>query len=212
MEKIDYKKKYKELYLPPLNPVIIDVPKISFITVEGKGDPNDLGGEYSSVVSLIYGLTYTIKMDNSFRALESYFDYTVPPLEGLWWYMNGGGYSFDRKSEFCWIAMIRQPEFLTQELFSKACDLYSKKKPSADISKAMLSDFTEGLCVQCMHLGSYDDEPATVSKMDAFAAQSGYSIDLSDTRRHHEIYLSDPSKVEASRRKTVVRHPIRKNP
>lgn len=210
MENIDYKKKYKELYLPSTQPVIIDVPKISFIAVEGKGDPNEQEGEYSKAVGLLYGLTYTIKMNKAFKNLSEYFDYTVPPLEGLWWYKDGGGYGIDRKAEFCWISMLRQPEFVTKGLFEEAKALLSKKKPELNTSKAALIDFEEGLCVQCMHLGSYDDEPATVSRMDTYAAENGYSIDLTDTRRHHEIYISDPFKVEPAKRKTVVRHPIKK--
>lgn len=213
MEKLDYKKEYKDLYLPGTAPVVIQVPKIALIMTDGRGDPNQPDGEYAHAMELLYALTYTIKMSKmGGSAPAGYFEYVVPPLEGLWWYDDGGGFDFAKsKSTFCWTSMIRQPEFVTPEVFAAACEAAAKKKPGLDISKARLSEFEEGLCVQCMHIGPYDTEPATVEKMDRYVLDNGYAIDLSDTRRHHEIYLSDPRKGDPAKRKTVIRHPVRKS-
>jgi hypothetical protein len=212
VEKLDYKKEYKDLYLPGTKPVLIQVPKIAFIMVDGRGDPNLPDGEYSRAMEVLYALTYTIKMSKmGGRAPKGYFEYVVPPLEGLWWYEDGGGFDLKKsKSQFCWTSMIRQPEFVTPELFAAACEAAAKKKPGLDLSKARFSEFEEGLCVQCMHIGHYDAEPETVEKMDSFVNENGYVCDLSDTRRHHEIYLGDPRKGDPEKMKTVIRHPVRK--
>lgn len=212
MEKMDYKKEYKDLYLPGTEPVLIQVPKIAFIMVDGKGDPNLPDGEYTAAVELLYALTYTIKMSKmSGSAPAGYFEYVVPPLEGLWWYEDGGGFTFEKsKSQFCWTSMIRQPEFVTPDIFTAACAAAAKKKPGLDVSLARFSELEEGLCVQCMHIGPYDTEPATVEKMDRYILKNGYAVDLSDTRPHHEIYLGDPRKGDPEKLKTVIRHPVRK--
>lgn len=207
MEKLDYKKAYKDLYAPGTEPVKILVPNMTFIQVPGKGDPNTPGGEYKTAVELLYALTYTIKMNKS-GAPASYFEYVVPPLEGLWWFSDDV-HDIKRKDHYCWVSMIRQPEFFTQEVFAWACSEMVKKKPDVDVSKARLCDFEEGLCVQCMHLGPYDSEPVTVEKMDAFMRKQGLVEDFSDTRSHHEIYLSDPRKVSPAKMKTVLRHPVK---
>lgn len=204
---IDYKKTEKELYLPKTTPSVIDIPKMTFITVDGKGDPNT-SAEYSAAVELLYGLSYTIKMNN-----KAILQYVVPPLEGLWSTdddFRGGGAAISDKSKFIWTMMIRQPDFVTTDVFEDAKAILSKKKPSLDTSKAKLETIVEGLCVQVMHIGSYDDEPASVAALDSFAIQNSYAIDISDTRRHHEIYISDPRKVAPEKLKTVLRHPIRK--
>lgn len=210
MEKFDFKKEFKELYQPKTSPSIITVPEMTFITVRGKGDPNTCT-EYKEALEILYGLSYAIKMSkmNSTQP-EGYFDFVVPPLEGLW-HTEGerfDGVNVTDKSLFHWTSMIRQPEFVTEEVFEAAKAVLAKKKPGLDLSKAALEGFAEGLCVQVMHKGAYDDEPATIMKMKEFAVKNGYREDFSDTRLHHEIYLSDPRKCAAASLKTVIRHPI----
>ena len=204
---IDYKKTQKELYLPKTAPSVIDVPRMTFITVDGEGDPNT-SAEYTAAVELLYGLSYTIKMGS-----KSILEYVVPPLEGLWSVdddFRGGGAEINDKSKFIWTMMIRQPDFVTEDILEVLKISLAKKKPNLDISKAKLETITEGLCVQVMHIGSYDDEPATVAALDGFAIENGYILDINDIRRHHEIYISDPRKVAPEKLKTVIRHPIRK--
>lgn len=202
---IDYKKTEKELYQPKTKPSIIDVPEMKFISVDGMGDPNR-SAEYSTAVELLYGLSYTIKMSN-----KAVLEYVVSPLEGYWEVADdfkGGGAVITDKGKFVWTMLIRQPDFVTAEVFENAKAKFAKKKPNIDVSKARLESIVEGLCVQVMHIGSYDDEPATVALLDRFAIDSGYAIDMGGTRRHHEIYLSDPRKVVPEKLKTVLRHPI----
>ena len=209
MAAYDYKKEQKEFYLPGGKPEIVMVPAMNFAAVEGAGDPNEEHGAYGAAVSVLYAVSYALKMSpKSGRAIDGYFPYVVPPLEGLWW-MNGVGSGIDygNKSGFCWISMIRLPDFVTEEDFAWARAEASRKK-GLDTSAARFLTLHEGLCVQCMHTGSYDDEPATVAKMDAFLAREGYRNDLSDTRRHHEIYLGDPRRTAPEKRRTVIRHPI----
>ena len=205
---IDYKKTEKELYQPKITPSIIDVPVMTFISVDGVGNPNT-SDAYKEALEILYGLSYSIKMSKtSGSAPTGYFEYIVPPLEGLWWSPDGGMVSYSDKDSFCWTSMIRQPEFVTQEVFETAKVLFSKKKPGLDPTKARLMDLTEGLCVQIMHIGSYDNEPATIEVMDRYTADNGYVVDINDDRRHHEIYLNDPRKVAPEKLKTVIRHPI----
>ncbi|NLK38779.1 MAG: transcriptional regulator [Clostridiales bacterium] len=205
---LDFKKEFKALYQPKTTPSIVDVPEMTFIMVDGKGDPNT-SGEYAAAVELLYGLSYTIKMGN-----KAILEYVVPPLEGFWSVddetFKGGGAKITDKSKFEWTMMIRQPDFVTEEIFLGAVETLKKKKPDVDTSKARLERLREGLCVQAMHLGSYDDEGETVAAIDAFAVQSGYVIDIGEGRRHHEIYLSDPRRVAPAKLKTVIRHPIRR--
>ncbi|MGI6040502.1 MAG: transcriptional regulator [Clostridiales bacterium] len=204
---IDFKKTEKHLYQPKTTPSIIDIPEIKFIAVDGKGDPNK-SQEYAEAVELLYGLSYAIKMSN-----KATLEYVVPPLEGFWSIddddFRGGGAAISDKSKFIWTMVIRQPDFVTTEIFEAAKATLTKKKPSIDTSKAKLTTITEGLCVQVMHIGSYDDEPATIVALDNFAIENGYRIDINETRRHHEIYLSDPRRVAPEKLKTVIRHPIR---
>jgi hypothetical protein len=203
---IDFKKEQKELYQPKTTPSIVDVPEMVFIAVDGKGDPNT-SEEYANAVEVLYGLSYGIKMSN-----KSILEYVVPPLEGLWDVdddtFKGGGATIIDKSKFEWISLIRQPNFVTDEVFEIAKAALAKKKPNLNTSKANLIRITEGLCVQVMHIGSYDEEPATIATMDKYAIDNGYAIDISGTRRHHEIYLSDPRKTAPEKLKTVIRHPI----
>lgn len=206
----DYKKEYKEYYLPKNKPQIVDIPIMNFIAVRGKGDPNEEGGEYKQALELLYGIVYTIKMSKKtdYR-IEGYFDYVVPPLEGFWEQEGKVGIDYSRKSDLKWTAMIRVPDFVTKADFDWAVAQAAEKK-KLDFSKVEFITVEEGLCVQCMHMGSYDDEPATVALMDSYAESMGYKIDINPQRQHHEIYLSDPRKTAPEKLKTVIRHPVKK--
>ena len=206
----DFKKEYKEFYMPKGRPEIVTVPKMNYIAVRGKGNPNEEDGEYKRSIELLYGIAYTIKMSKKGdHKIEGYFDYVVPPLEGFWWQENLDGIDYGHKENFQWISVIRLPDFVTKADFEWAIEEATRKK-KMDFSKVVFLEIEEGLCVQCMHSGSYDDEPATVAAMDKFIADNGYENDISDTRRHHEIYLSDARKVAPDKLKTVIRHPIKK--
>lgn len=196
--------------MPKNKPALVDVPEMNFIAVRGKGDPNLPGGEYQNAMSLLYGVAFTIKMSKlGEHKIEGYFDYVVPPLEGFWWQDGVDGIDYAHKDEFRWISLIRLPDFVTEADFDWAvAEATCKKK--ADFSKVEFLRYHEGLCMQCMHIGAYDDEPATVALMDAFIKENGYETDITDTRYHHEIYLSDARKVPPERRKTVLRLPIKK--
>lgn len=200
----------KEFYMPKGKPEIVTVPKMNFIAVRGKGNPNEEDGEYKKSIELLYGIAYTIKMSKKGdHKIEGYFDYVVPPLEGFWWQDDVDGIDYSHKENFQWISVIRLPDFVTKADFDWAVDEATRKK-KMDFLKVEFLEIEEGLCVQCMHSGSYDDEPATIAAMDKFIADNGYENDISDTRRHHEIYLSDARKVAPEKLKTVIRHPIKK--
>ena len=204
-----YKKEYKEFYLPPKTPGLIDVPAINFLAVRGKGDPNDPDGEYKAAMSLLYGIAFTIKMSyKGTHRIEGYFPYVVPPLEGLWWQPGVHGIDYAHKETFEWISLIRLPEFVTKEVFDWVAKEASEKKKT-DFSRVEFFPYHEGLCVQCMHIGPYDEEPETIQKMDVFLREQGYIPDFSDTRYHHEIYLSDPRKSAPEKLRTVIRHPVK---
>ena len=206
----DYKKEFKEYYLPPQKPVIVEIPKMNFIAVSGRGNPNEIDGEYSKAMNLLYGIAYTLKM--SYKGdykINGFFEYVVPPLEGFWWQDGIKGVDYFNKGAFQWISLIRLPDFVSKADFEWARTEAAVKKKT-DFSKVQFLTYDEGLCVQCMHIGSYDDEPATVLAMADFAKKNGYLIDITENRYHHEIYLADPRKTELSKLKTVVRHPIKK--
>ena len=204
----DFKKEYKDLYQPKATPTVIDVPEMVFMMVDGTGDPNT-SEAYQSAVETLYGLSYAIKMSKkSGNQPAGYFDYVVPPLEGLWWLSDGSKEWYKDKSKYCWTSMIRQPEFVTADVFEAAKIELAKKKPRLEPSRARLETFIEGLCVQAAHIGPYDDEPRTNAAIMAFIADNGYVSDLSDTRRHHEVYLNDPRKTAPGKLKTILRHPI----
>lgn len=206
----DYKKEYKEFYMPKNKPEIVDVPEMNFIAVRGKGNPNDENGDYKASIGLLYAIAFTIKMSKKGNhAIEGYFDYVVPPLEGFWWQEDTVGVDYGRKEDFCWISVIRLPDFVTKKDVQWAIEEAGKKK-GQDFSKVEFMTIKEGLCVQCMHIGAYDDEPATVALMDRFLSENGYENDFTDKRMHHEIYLSDARRVAPERLKTVIRHPVRK--
>ncbi len=205
----DFKKEYKELYAPKKGPGIIEVPPVTYVAVHGSGDPNEEGGAYQQAIAVLYAISYTIKMSKKgSRQIEGYTDFVVPPLEGFWWQDAAEGIDYAHKEAFNWIAVIRLPDFVTREVFGWAVEEATAKK-KIDCSIAEYLRVREGLCVQCLHVGSYDDEPATVEAMDAYAREQGYEIDLSEERRHHEVYLSDARKVAADKLKTIVRHPIK---
>jgi hypothetical protein len=205
----DYKKEYKEFYLPKSRPELITVPPMNFIAVRGKGNPNEEGGAYKQSIGLLYGIAFTIKMSKKGdHRIDGYFDFVVPPLEGLWWQEGTAGVDYSRKDDFVWISMIRLPDFVTKETFEwAAAEAGAKKK--TDFSSVEFFTYDEGLCVQCMHIGAYDDEPATVEAMDAFVSAQGYRTDMGGERYHHEIYLSDVRRCKPENLKTVIRHPVK---
>lgn len=206
----DYKKEYKEFYMPKKKPELVEVPEMKFIAVRGKGNPNEEDGAYKKAIGLLYGIAFTIKMSKmGDHKIDGYFDYVVPPLEGFWWQEGVMGVDYSRKEDFYWISLIRLPDFVTEEDVQWAVDEAQRKKKQ-DFSKVEFLTISEGLCVQCMHIGAYDDEPATVAVMDQFIKEKGYENDFSETRMHHEIYLSDARRVAPEKLKTVIRHPIKK--
>lgn len=206
----DYKKEYKEFYLPKQKPEIITVPKMNFIAVSGTGDPNEPDGAYKDAIGLLYGIAFTIKMSKKtdYR-IEGYFDYVVPPLEGFWQQEGVSGFDITRKEDFQWTSVIRLPDFVTKKDFDWAAAEAERKKKQ-DFSAAEFKTIEEGLCVQMLHVGPFDDEEASVAMMDAFIEAEGYENDFSDERLHHEIYLSDARRVAPEKWRTVIRHPIRK--
>lgn len=206
----DYKKEYKEFYLPKNKPGIVDVPPMNYIAVRGKGDPNVEDGEYKRAIGLLYGIAFTIKMSKKGdRQIDGYFDYVVPPLEGFWWQDGVHGVDYSHKENFQFISVIRLPDFVTKADFDWAVGEATKKK-KMNFSDAEFFTYHEGLCVQCMHIGPYDDEPATVALMHGYIAAEGYELDITDKRLHHEIYLSDVRKTAPEKLKTVLRHPIKR--
>ena len=206
----DFKKEYKEFYLPKAKPEILTVPPINYIAVRGKGDPNEEDGAYKQAIGLLYGIAYTIKMSKKgSHQIDGYFDFVVPPLEGFWQQTGSDFIDYTHKEKFEWISVIRLPDFVTKADFDWAVQEATAKK-KLDFSPVEFLTVDEGLCVQCMHVGPYDAEPATVAAMDAFVQANGCANDLTDARRHHEIYLSDVRKTAPEKLKTVIRHPIKK--
>ena len=206
----DYKKEYKEFYMPKNKPSIVEIPPMNYLAVRGKGDPNEEDGEYKASISLLYAIAYTIKM--SYKGdykIDGYFQYVVPPLEGFWWQSNIKGVDYAHKEKFEFISLIRLPDFVKKEDFDWAIQEATHKKKQ-DFSKVEFFHYEEGLCVQCMHKGSYDEEPKTVELMHQCMEENGYELDITDFRYHHEIYLSDPRKCTPEKLKTVIRHPIKK--
>lgn len=207
----DYKKEYKEFYMPKNKPGIVEVSAMNYIAVRGKGNPNAEGSEYKQSIGWLYAVAFTIKMSKmGSHQIDGYFDYVVPPLEGFWWQEGKTGIDYTRKEDFQFISVIRLPDFVTKADFDWAIEEATRKKKQ-DFSKVEFLTYDEGLCVQCMHIGSYDDEPATVERMHEFMTAQGYELDITDKRLHHEIYLSDARRVAPEKLKTVIRHPIRKS-
>lgn len=207
----DFKKEYKEFYMPKNKPEIVTVPQANYIGVRGKGNPNEIDGAYQKAISILYAVAYTLKMSyKTEHKIEGFFEYVVPPLEGFWWQDNVDGIDYADKAAFNWISVIRLPEFITQKDFEWAVETASEKK-KLDCSSAEFLTVDEGLCVQIMHIGAFDDEPQTVTLMDEYIAQNGYENDITESRLHHEIYLSDARKVAPEKWKTVIRHPIKRS-
>ena len=207
----DFKKEYKEFYMPKNKPEIVTVPKANYIAVRGKGNPNEIDGAYQKAISILYAVAYTLKMSyKTEHKIEGFFEYVVPPLEGFWWQDNVDGIDYADKAAFNWISVIRLPEFVTQKDFEWAVETASEKK-KLDCSSAEFLTIDEGVCVQIMHIGAFDDEPQTVALMDEYIAQNGYENDITESRLHHEIYLSDARKVAPEKWKTVIRHPIKRS-
>lgn len=206
----DFKKEYRDLYQPKTKPSIVTVPPMRFLAVQGKGDPNEPGGAYQKALELLYGMAYTLKMSyKTDHAIPGFFQYVVPPLEGFWWQDGVAGVDYADKAGFCWVSVICVPDFIGRADYEWAVSAATAKK-KLDFAPVELLEIDEGLCVQSMHVGPYDSEPATVAAMHEFAAAQGYEEDFSDLRRHHEIYLSDPRKADPAKMKTVIRHPIRR--
>lgn len=207
----DFKKEYKEFYMPKNKPEIVTVPQANYIAVRGKGNPNEIDGAYQKAISILYAVAYPLKMSyKTEHKIEGFFEYVVPPLEGFWWQDNVDGIDYADKAAFNWISVIRLPEFITQKDFEWAVETASEKK-KLDCSSAEFLTVDEGLCVQIMHIGAFDDEPQTVTLMDEYIAQNGYENDITESRLHHEIYLSDARKVAPEKWKTVIRHPIKRS-
>ena len=206
----DYKKEYKEFYLQKNKPSIIKIPKMNYLAIRGRGNPNEENSDYKNTIGLLYGIAYTIKMSyKSSYKINGFFEYVVPPLEGFWWQDGIQGIDYNRKDELNFISIIRLPDFVTEDDFNWAIKEATKKKKQ-DFSRIEFLTYNEGLCVQCMHIGSYDDEQKTVDLMHNYMVENGYELDINDKRYHHEIYLSDPRRCDVSKLKTVIRHPIKK--
>ena len=206
----DFKKEYKEVYLPKNQPKIVTVPAMPFVAVRGEGDPNVPGGAYQRAIGVLYAVAYTLRMSQkSGHTIQGFFEYVVPPLEGFWQQEGGGAVDYGRKDAFRWISAIRLPDFVTREDLAWAVETAEKKK-KLDCSAAEFLTVEEGLCVQMMHLGPYDAEPESVARMEAYARERGFLPDFTDKRLHHEIYLSDPRKAAPEKWKTVIRHPVRR--
>ena len=207
---LDYKKEYKEFYMPKNAPGIIEIPPMNYIAVRGKGDPNEENGEYKRSIELLYGIAYTIKMSyKGDHKIDGYFEYVVPPLEGFWQQDGTDGIDYAHKENFRFISVIRLPDFVTEEDLDWAVKEAGRKK-KADFSDVEFFRYDEGMCVQSMHIGSYDSEPETVASMHRYAKENGFVPDIGEKRLHHEIYLSDPRKADPSKLKTVIRHPVKK--
>lgn len=206
----DFKKEYKEFYMPKNKPEIVIVPTVNYIAVRGQGNPNEEGGTYQTAIGILYAVAYTLKMSYKCEhKIEGFYEYVVPSLEGFWWQNDCNGVDYANKDTFNWISVICLPDFVTKKDFDWAVETATKKK-KLDCSSAEFLSIEEGLCVQIMHIGSFDDEPATIAVMDRFLNENGYVNDMSDIRLHHEIYMSDARKVVPEKWKTVIRHPIRK--
>lgn len=206
----DFKKEYREFYMPKSKPELVDVPEMNFIAVRGSGDPNETDGDYQRALGVLYSVSYTLKMSyKTERKISGFFEYVVPPLEGFWEQEGADAIDYSRKSDFRWVSAIRLPDFITRDDFDWAVETAAKKK-GLDCSGAEFMTLREGLCVQMLHVGPYDSEPESVALMDAFAVGEGYAVDLSRTRLHHEIYLSDPRKSAPEKLRTVIRHPVKK--
>ena len=210
MMAFDFKKEYKELYMPKSSPTIIEIPKMNYIAVRGSGNPNTENGDYQYTIKLLYTIAYTIKMSKKHNyQIKGFFDYVIPPLEGFWWQEDKKEIDYNQKDTMQFISLIRLPDFVTKKDFDWAIEEATKKKKQ-DFSRVEFFTYDEGMCVQCLHFGSYDEEPITVNKMHEYMKENGYQLDITESRYHHEIYLSNPKNCDENKLKTVIRHPIKK--
>ncbi len=206
----DFKKEQKEIYQPKAKPSIVTIPKMNYLAIRGKGNPNQEGGEYQQAIQTLFPVAYALRMSyKTDYKIEGFFEYVVPPLEGFWWIDNLEGMDYNRKDDLEWITVLRLPEFITEKDFQWAINQVSTKK-GIDCSKVEFFSYDEGLCVQMMHLGHFDNETETVELMQAFIKEEGYVEDFGGGRMHHEVYISDIRKSAPEKWKTVVRHPIKK--
>ena len=196
--------------MPPKTPEILTIPPMNFVAVDGRGDPNEEGGEYKRALEVLYAVSYTLKMSyKTDYKIPGFYEYVVPPLEGFWVQPGVKGFDYSDKSSLLWTSAIRLPDFVREEDFAWAVSAAENKK-KLDCSQAYLLALDEGVCVQMLHLGSYDSELESVARMDAYIDENGYENDMAGDRRHHEIYLSDPRKTSPEKWRTVIRHPIRR--
>lgn len=206
----DLKKEFKEYYQPKNKPEIVNIPSINYLAVRGSGDPNDETGDYKKALESLYAVAYTLRMSyKTDYKINGFYEYIVPPLEGFWWQDGTDGVNYADKTSFNWISVIRLPDFISGKDIEWAVRTATKKKKT-DCSQVKFLTVNEGLCVQIMHIGPYDNEPVTVKLMDDYLAQNGYENNLNSERMHHEIYLSDPRKCLPEKMKTVIRHPIKR--
>lgn len=206
----DLKKEFKEYYQPKNKPEIVNIPSINYLAVRGSGDPNDETGDYKKALESLYAVAYTLRMSyKTDYKINGFYEYIVPPLEGFWWQDGTDGVNYADKTSFNWISVIRLPDFISGKDIEWAVRTATKKKKT-DCSQVKFLTVNEGLCVQIMHIGPYDNEPVTVKLMDDYLAQNGYANDLNSERMHHEIYLSDPRKCLPEKMKTVIRHPVKR--
>lgn len=206
----DLKKEFKEYYQPKNKPEIVNIPSINYLAVRGSGDPNDETGDYKKALESLYAVAYTLRMSyKTDYKINGFYEYIVPPLEGFWWQDGTDGVNYADKTSFNWISVIRLPDFISDKDIEWAVRTATKKKKT-DCSQVKFLTVNEGLCVQIMHIGPYDNEPVTVKLMDDYLAQNGYENDLNSERMHHEIYLSDPRKCLPEKMKTVIRHPVKR--
>lgn len=209
-DKYDFKKEYKQLYIAKTEPALIQVPPRRYLCVDGCGNPNT-SLEYQEAVALLYGITYTVKMSRGEAPAQGFFDYVAPPLEGFWDIDKTGfdGQRIMDKERFVWTSFMAAPDYITPQVLEWAAERLRVKKPELNPSKVRLETYVEGLCVQCMHVGTYDSEPETIRRMNEFLEREGCETDITPQRRHHEIYLGDPRKQAPEKRKTIIRHPVK---
>ncbi len=205
MAKVDLKKELRHLYLPSARePSIVEVPEMNFIMIDGSGDPNT-AREYQEALEALYALSYTLKF--KLKLGPEARDFTVMPLEGLWWTDDMGRFSMDAKDEWKWSSMIMQPEPVTQELFEVAVEEVRRKKDPPALDRARLEAYDEGLSAQIMHIGPYAEEAPTIERLHAFIEEQGCRL----RGKHHEIYLGDPRRTAPERLKTVLRQPMERS-
>jgi hypothetical protein len=208
MKKLDLRRKYKHLYQPSARKVeVVEVPELSFVMLDGRIEKGHSPGDspaFLEAMEALFGISYTLKFQSKLRKTNA-IDYPVMALEALWW-VEDGRFELSKPDNWCWRAMMMQPEHVTADMFAEALAQLRNKKPSPSLERLRLERFGEGLCIQTMHIGPYSTEPATVERMRAFAQENGYLL----ANQHHEIYLGDPRRSAPDKLKTVLRHQAEK--